>query len=119
MNGPIAGTVEILSEIRDSKKYRLYALTNWSDQTFPWALQNFEFLHWFEGIVVSGHEKTRKPFPEFYQILLDRYQIDPAQSIFIDDVPRNILGAQAVGIPGIHFQSPSQLNLDLQKLGVL
>jgi FMN phosphatase YigB (HAD superfamily) len=51
--------------------------------------------------------------------LLDRYQIDPAQSIFIDDVPRNILGAQAVGIPGIHFQSPSQLNLDLQKLGVL
>jgi len=68
MNGPIAGTVEILKQIRESKKYRLYALTNWSEQTFPWALENFDFLHWFEGIVVSGHEKTRKPFPEFYQI---------------------------------------------------
>jgi len=119
MNGPITGTVEILSQIRDSKKYRLYALTNWSDQTFPWALENFDFLHWFEGIVVSGHEKTRKPFPEFYQILLDRYKIDPTKSIFIDDVPRNILGGQAVGIAGVYFQSPSQLKLELQNLGVL
>ena len=119
MNGPIADTVEILNQIRESKKYRLYALTNWSDQTFPWALGNFEFLHWFEGIVVSGHEKTRKPFPEFYQILLDRYKIDPTKSIFIDDVPRNIVGAQAVGIQGIHFQSPLQLKDELQKLGLL
>jgi 2-haloacid dehalogenase len=119
MNGPIADTVEILKQIRESKKYKLYALTNWSEQTFPWALNNFDFLHWFEGIVVSGHEKTRKPFPEFYQILLDRYKIDPTKTIFIDDVHRNILGAQAVGIAGVHFQSPSQLKLELQKLGVL
>ena len=64
-------------------------------------------------------KKTRKPFPEFYKILLDRYKIDPAKSIFIDDVLRNILGAQAVGIGGVHFQSPAQLKLELQKLGVL
>lgn len=119
INGPIQDTVEILKEIRDSKKYRLYALTNWSAQTFPWALSNFEFLHWFEGIVVSGHEKTRKPFPEFYQILLDRYSIDPAKTIFIDDVPRNLGGAEAMGIRGIHFQSPDQLRADLKILGLL
>jgi len=119
MNGPITDTVEILRQIRESKKHKLYALTNWSAQTFPWALKNFDFLHWFEGIVVSGHEKTRKPFPEFYQILLDRYKIDPNKAIFIDDVPRNIHGAQAVGIAGVHFQSPQHLKLELQKLGVL
>jgi 2-haloacid dehalogenase len=119
IKGSIPDTVEILSQLRDRKKYKLYALTNWSEQTFPWALNNFDFLHWFEGIVVSGHEKTRKPFPEFYQILLDRYQIDPAKSIFIDDVQRNIMGGQAAGIPGIHFQSPLQLKNELQKLGVL
>ncbi|MBS1506168.1 MAG: HAD family phosphatase [Bacteroidetes bacterium] len=119
INGPIHDTVEILKEIRDSKKYRLYALTNWSAQTFPWALSNFEYLHWFEGIVVSGHEKTRKPFPEFYQILLDRYSIDPAKTIFIDDVPRNLGGAEAMGIRGIHFQSPDQLRADLKVLGLL
>jgi 2-haloacid dehalogenase len=119
ISGSIPDTVEILKEIRESKKFRLYALTNWSAQTFPWALDNFEFLHWFEGIVVSGHEKTRKPFPEFYQILLDRYAIDPATSIFIDDVPRNLHGADAMGIRGIHFQSPGQLRLELKTLGLL
>jgi 2-haloacid dehalogenase len=119
MNGPIQGTVEILKTIRDSKKYRLYALTNWSEQTFPWALEQFEFLHWFEGIVVSGHEKTRKPFPDFYQILFDRYRVNPATALFIDDSLRNIEGAKAVGLPGIHFQSPQQLNEELKKFRIL
>jgi len=119
IRGSIPGTVDILNQIRESKRYRLYALTNWSEQTFPWALNSFDFLHWFDGIVVSGHEKTRKPFPAFYQILLDRHQIDPRKAIFIDDVHRNILGGQAVGIQGLHFQSPSQLKGDLQKLGLL
>jgi len=119
MNGPIQGTVDILKEIRDSKKFRLYALTNWSAQTFPWALKQFEFLHWFEGIVVSGHEKTRKPFPEFFQILFDRYQVNPSNGLFIDDSLRNIEGAKAVGLPGIWFQSPDQLKNDLQGMGIL
>lgn len=118
ISGDIPGTVEILRQIRDSKKYKLYALTNWSAQTFPWALQNFEFLHWFEGIVVSGVEKSRKPFPEFYQILFDRYKISPSAALFIDDSQRNIDGAQAVGLPGIRFQSPEQLKADLNKMGI-
>ena len=119
MNGPIQGTVDILKEIRDSKKYRLYALTNWSEQTFPWALEQFEFLHWFEGIVVSGHEKTRKPFPEFFQILFDRYSVNPANALFIDDSLRNIEGAKLVGLPGIHFQSPEQLKEELGKIKII
>ncbi|MBS1489974.1 MAG: HAD family phosphatase [Bacteroidetes bacterium] len=119
INGPIPGTVQILRELAASKKYKLYALTNWSAQTFPWALQNFDFLHWFEGIVVSGVEKTRKPFPGFYKILLDRYAIEPAQSIFIDDSQRNVLGAEAVGIQGIHFQSAEQLKKTLKEKEIL
>lgn len=119
ISGPIADTVKILETIKHSKKYKLYALTNWSAQTFPWALQNFEFLHWFEGIVVSGIEKTRKPFPEFYQILLNRYSVNPTQSVFIDDSHRNILGAEAMGIRGIHFQSPEQLQKELFRLDIL
>ncbi|MBS1558571.1 MAG: HAD family phosphatase [Bacteroidetes bacterium] len=119
INGPIPGTVQILRELADSKKYKLYALTNWSAQTFPWALQNFDFLHWFEGIVVSGVEKTRKPFPEFYKILLDRYAIEPTQSIFIDDSQRNVLGAESMGIHGIHFQSADQLKSVLKEKNIL
>jgi 2-haloacid dehalogenase len=119
IGGAIQETVGILKEIKESKKYKMYALTNWSAETFPWALDNFEFLHWFEGIVVSGIEKTRKPFPEFYKILLDRYQIDPTKALFIDDNIKNVLGARQIGLPTIHFESPAQLRKELVGMRVL
>lgn len=119
ISGPIHGTVDLLKTIKDSGKYKLYALTNWSAETFPWALDNFEFLHWFEGIVVSGVEKTRKPFPDFYQILFDRYNINPAQAVFIDDNVKNVIGSREVGLPVIHFQTPDQLKEELIKLNIL
>lgn len=119
IGGRIHETVELLSEIKESKKYKLYALTNWSAETFPWALANFDFLHWFDGIVVSGVEKSRKPFPEFYQILFDRYQINPAQAIFIDDNIKNVEGALKIGLPTIHFQSAEQTKRELAKAKVI
>lgn len=119
ISGPVHKTVDILRALRESKQYRLYALTNWSAETFPWALENFEFLHWFEGIVVSGIEKTRKPFPEFYQRLFTRYQIEPSRSLFIDDSLRNVEGAKEVGLTTIHFQSPEQLRQELRERGIL
>jgi 2-haloacid dehalogenase len=119
IQGSIPQTVDILSEIKQKNGYRLYALTNWSEETFPWALNNFEFLQWFEGIVVSGIEKTRKPFPEFYQILFDRYQVNPDKAIFIDDNLKNVAGGKAVGLEAVHFQSPGELRKSLQKLGIL
>lgn len=119
INGPLHETVDILRELKTSGRYRLLALTNWSAESFPWALANFEFLHWFEGIVVSGTEKTRKPFPEFYQILFDRYKVTPSRAVFIDDNIKNITGAAAVGLPAIHFQSPAQLRDELKVRGVI
>jgi 2-haloacid dehalogenase len=110
--------VDILREIRDSRQFRLYALTNWSAETFPWALENFDFLHWFEGIVVSGVEKCRKPLPEFFQILFDRYNVKPEQSLFIDDNLANIKGANALGLNAITFKSPEQLRSELKVLGL-
>jgi len=117
ISGPIEGTVEILAYLRRSN-HRLYALTNWSAESFPIARRKFEFLHWFEGIVVSGMEKTRKPFPEFYRILFNRYTIEPTRSLFIDDNKSNIEAGKDVGLNVIHFQSPQQLREDLRKFGI-
>lgn len=119
IGGAITGTVEVLDEIRRKKKYRLYALTNWSAETFPWALDNFEFLHWFEGIVVSGREKTRKPFADIYDILIKRHVIEPKSALFIDDNIKNIHGAQAAGLQTIRFESPEQLRASLIARGIL
>ena len=106
-------TVEIFQALKDKKHFKIYALTNWSAETFPRALEKFTFLQWFDGIVVSGEEKTRKPFPEFFSILINRYNIDPLKAVLIDDNLRNIKGAEAVGINGIHFINAAQLKTDL------
>jgi 2-haloacid dehalogenase len=118
IRGPLHDTVSILREVKDKNQHRLYALTNWSAETFPWALSTFEFLHWFEGIVVSGVEKMRKPFPEFYSILFERYGVDPTRAVFIDDNIKNIEGGRAVGLHTLHFQSPGKLREDLKALKI-
>lgn len=119
LKGPIHGTVEIFRELRESGKYKIYALTNWQAGLFDIALVRYNFLHWFDGRVVSGEEKTRKPFPEFYQRLLDRYQVNPSEALFIDDSLRNVKAAEELGIMSIHFHSPEQLREYLKKLNVL
>ena len=119
LNGPIPGTVAIFRQLKDSERFKIYALTNWQASLFEIALVRFDFLHWFDGRVVSGVEKTRKPFPEFYQILLDRYNVNPEEALFIDDNFRNVKAAEAMGLKTIHFQSPEQLETELRALDML
>jgi len=113
LGGPIHETVDIFKELKQNPALKFYALTNWSAETFPVALERFDFLHWFDGRVVSGEEKTRKPFPEFYRTLLSRFGINPVRALFIDDNLRNIRGAEAIGMKGYHFINPGQLKNDL------
>ncbi|MDZ4715531.1 MAG: HAD family phosphatase [Cytophagales bacterium] len=118
MGGAKEETVRVLRSLHSSGHYRLYALTNWSAETFPWALKRFDFLQWFDGIVVSGTEKTLKPNPDFYQILFDRYAIDPRQAVFIDDNLKNIEAARRLGMTSIHFTEAIELPDELSKLGI-
>jgi 2-haloacid dehalogenase len=113
LGGPIQGTVEVLRKLKYETDCKLYALTNWSHETFPIALQRYEFLHWFDGRIVSGEEKTRKPFPQIYQMLIDRFGIEPAKAIYIDDNARNLQPAAQIGFKTIHFKSPDQLQAEL------
>lgn len=119
LNGPIEGTVNILKELKENKKFRIYALTNWSAETFPRALELYEFLHWFDGRLVSGEENTRKPFKEIYELLIKRFNLIPSESIFIDDNLRNIKAAEDVGIKSIHFKNSDQLKEELIFLKIL
>ena len=115
--GPIEGTVEILREVRDGP-YRLYALTYWSAEAFPVARQRYDFLEWFEGIVVSGEIGMIKPDPEIFEHLAQVYDLVPRESVFIDDVPANVDTAREAGYHAIRFDDPDQLRADLYALGV-
>lgn len=116
--GPIKGTVDILEHLHTQTSLPLYALTNWSAETFPIALERYDFLQYFKGILVSGVEKLKKPDPAIYKLILDRYNIDPSTTLFIDDNERNVKSAIETGIPTIHFKSPDQLRSDLIKRGI-
>lgn len=97
----------------------LYGLTNWSGETFPYALDNYDFFQLFEGkIVVSGDEKLIKPDPEIWKVLLDRYQLNAEESVFIDDNAKNIETAIEMGFKTVHIQPHTDLELELQNLGV-
>ena len=115
IKGPITGTVDILNGLHE-KGVPLYALTNWSNETFHFAQALFPFLKFFKDIAISGVEMTKKPDPRFYKILLERNGLNPAKCVFIDDSQVNVHGAQALGLEAIRFESPEQLRSALAKL---
>ena len=118
LGGPIDGTVEILAELR-AQEVPLFALTNWSAETYPLALELYDFLGWFEAVVVSGRERLVKPDPAIFRLLCERHGLRPEDLVFIDDNPKNAAAAAALGMEGIHFTSPEVLRTDLTRLGLL
>lgn len=112
------GTLDILKKLVNNPNYRVLALTNWSGETWPKAIAKFPWLQWFEGILVSGDERMRKPFPEIYELMLSRYTISAKEAVFIDDSEANIKGCEETGIKGIHFKDPETLAVKLRALGI-
>ncbi len=117
LNGAIEGTVRILERL-DAAGVPLYALTNWSAETFPYAERLYPFLGRFRAIVVSGRIGLVKPDPAIYRHAIRRFGIDPGRTLFIDDSAANVAGAAAVGLRAIHFTGAEALARDLAALGL-
>jgi 2-haloacid dehalogenase len=116
--GPIAGSVEILAELRD-RRIPLYGLTNWSAETYPPARERYAFLSWFRGILVSGEIGVIKPDPRIFDLLIERFGIASERAVYIDDVEANVVAARPFGIHAIHFTTPAALRQELLGLGLL
>jgi 2-haloacid dehalogenase len=116
--GPIAGSIEILAELRD-RGIPLYGLTNWSAETYPAALERFAFLRWFRGILVSGEAGVIKPDPRIFTLLIERFAVEPERAVYIDDVEANVAAARPFGIHAIQFTTPAKLREELVGLGLL
>ena len=114
----IAESVAILAELK-ARGTRLYALTNWSFETFPVARRRFEFLTWFQDIVISGEVKLAKPDPRIFELARTRCQLNPVTTVYIDDAPRNVEAARNLGFQALHFKEPAALRSELAALKVL
>lgn len=112
------GMIELLADLRTAG-YGVWGLTNWSHETFHIAFEKFpELTKYLQDTIVSGIEKMHKPNADIYELALSRFGISAEESVFVDDTLRNVEGAQAVGMAGIHFQSAEQVRSELQALGV-
>ena len=117
LGGPIRGTVDILTKL-NSDRVPLYALSNWSAETFPVALKRFEFLKWFRGVMLSGEVKLLKPDPRIFKLFLETFAIDPALIVYIDDRRSNVEAATAFGMHSILFTDAAALQTELIGLGL-
>jgi 2-haloacid dehalogenase len=118
LGGDHRDTVAVLAELRDAD-VPLFALTNWSAEKFPHAEARFEWLDWFDGIIVSGRVKLAKPDPAIYHLLLETFGLVPSETFFTDDHEPNIVAARAVGIDAHLFTGAAALRADLVAGGYL
>ena len=116
VRGPIQDGVDIFNQLDASQQFKLYGLTNWSAETFPFAFNTYKFLEKLEGIVVSGEEKMKKPEKRIFHLLLERYHLKPQECIFIDDNQNNINMANSIGINGILCKDFKKVKEDISKL---
>jgi 2-haloacid dehalogenase len=113
----IDGSLQLLHRLK-AQDTPLYVLSNWSAETWPRAVERFDFLELFDGMVISGLEGVAKPDPEIYR-RLERFGVALEQAVFIDDRPENIKAANALGMTGILFTGPEALAAELSALDLL
>jgi 2-haloacid dehalogenase len=116
--GDIPQSVELLKRLKQ-KGFPLYALSNWSAETYPIARKRYPFIDVFEDVVISGEVKLIKPDPAIFELLLKRNKLNAGECLLIDDSGKNIVAAKELGFQAIHYQSPGQLKSELSRLGLL
>lgn len=98
--------------------YKVYLLSNYSRTNFQYAKQNFEFYKYVDGGVISYEIQAIKPEAKIYETLISKYNINPDEAVFLDDLQVNIDGAQPFGIHTILVKNFDQAVDELRLLGV-
>lgn len=105
-----------IKELKE-RGYKVYILSNWSKPAYEACKDNaLNFLPLVDGAILSYQELLVKPDQKIYERICTRYEIDPKEAVFLDDVIKNIEGARAYGLHAIHFQSYEQAKAELEEL---
>jgi 2-haloacid dehalogenase len=105
LGGSFEPSVSLLNECINDPRLGVFALTNWSAETWPKAKLIFNFLNTFDGVLVSGQENLKKPDPSIFHLVCKRFKLEPSTTLFIDDNKNNIKAATDLGFQTIHFTS--------------
>lgn len=114
---PITKNIQILRELK-SNDYRIYFLSNYIKEAFDYVQDRYEFFALADGKVISSEIKYVKPEAKIYQYLLEKYNLNPEQCVFIDDIDSNLLQAHFLKMKTIHYLKDTDLRSELRKLNV-
>lgn len=114
---PIEDSVMILKKLKNAK-YKVYFLSNFHMLAFEYITKKYDFFNFFDGGIVSYREKLLKPEEEIYKRVIEEYQLNPVESIFIDDVQANIEGARKLNFETILFKSSKDLTEELRRYNI-
>ena len=114
IRGVFEESVDILKKLKD-KNYDCYVLSNWSAETFAGMTDDYPFLKLFDGLLISGEDKLIKPDHAIYQLARDRFNLNPEETVFIDDKLENIQAAQEMNFKTIHLTDPNIIKTEIKK----
>ena len=118
IKGTFKESIEVLSYLKQNK-FECYVLSNWSAETFHGPEQNmvsdYPFLKIFDGLLISGEDKLIKPDNAIYQLAINRFNLTPKETVFIDDKLENIKAAQNLNFKTIHLVDPKNIELEINK----
>lgn len=115
--GPVPGSADLVRELR-AQGVRVLGLTNWSAETFHHAEPAAPAIGLLEGVIVSGEVGLAKPDPRIYRLLAERFSLDPARTVFLDDSAANVAAAAAEGFAAVLFTTASAARAELAARGV-
>lgn len=113
-----AGTAQIIRDVRE-RGLGVFALSNWSAETFATGRTMVAEFALFDDILISGDARLLKPDRAIYELACRRFGVAPTQTFFVDDIAANVEGARAVGLTAIQFTDSASLRTALHDLGVL
>ena len=108
-------SIELLYELK-KKNYSCYILSNWSSETFEGMTDEYNFLKDFDGMIISGDIKLVKPDKKIFELAIDKFNLTPNETIFIDDRIENINSAQNLNFKTVHLTDPKRIKAKINEL---
>ena len=114
IRGVFEESVDILKKLKD-KNYECYVLSNWSAETFAGMTDDYPFLKLFDGLLISGEDKLMKPDSAIYELAKNRFNLNPEETVFIDDKRENIEAAKGLDFKTIHLTDPKNIEKEINQ----
>ncbi len=107
-------SINVLEKLK-KQNYECYVLSNWSAETFAGMIDDYPFLKLFDGLLISGEDKLMKPDMAIYELAINRFNLMPQKTVFIDDKLENIEAAKIIHLNTIHLVDPNKIELEVDK----